>query len=204
VAGGADTYTSPGHSQFKMRARFDRVLSSTLGFFVNGSLRAEFGGGMMAQAAVHIVDGAIARSRRGSGWVRVPCVPVYIVGSCSHARRRTARVSGGWSTAGGAAHSGPRGHEQQGDTERALGKLVSQDRALQLHALEAHRAVVHPCPRAGPRAGISEPRPPNGTKALPACAGVTVRRRLQCPRTFPVLPTVTGVRGWASETPLGF
>jgi hypothetical protein len=49
------------------------------------------------------VDGAIARSRRRSRWLPVPCGPVHIVGSCSHARSRTTRPSGVWSTAGGAA-----------------------------------------------------------------------------------------------------
>ena len=44
---------------------------------------------MMAQAAVHSVDGEIVQPRGGSRWVRVPCVPVHIVGSCSPARMRT-------------------------------------------------------------------------------------------------------------------
>ena len=55
----------------------------------------------MAQAAVHIVDSAIARPRLGGRRLRGECVPVHIVGSCSHARRRTARPCGVWSTAGG-------------------------------------------------------------------------------------------------------
>ncbi len=43
---------------------------------------------MMAEAAVHSVDGGGVRSHVSDRMVRYGCGPVHIVGSCSHARGR--------------------------------------------------------------------------------------------------------------------
>jgi hypothetical protein len=43
---------------------------------------------MLAEAAVHIVDGGVARSHLSGGVFRSCYVPVHTVGSCSRARGR--------------------------------------------------------------------------------------------------------------------
>src|SRR5512139_53359 len=124
---------------------------------------------MMAQAAVHIVDGAIVWTSLGGRVLLAACGPVPIGGSCSHARRGMSCLAGEWRTRRGAAGGGawgdggrrpcplaarPRGGHRQEltgaivagqqaslvtDAQRALGKLMDEHRTAHIM-----RALVVP------------------------------------------------------------